>query len=612
MDRKVIAAAIQYEPAMFATPVNLEELYRLTEEAAQKGANLIVLPELATTGHCWSNRWELAPYVETIPGPTTELFLNITKRYGCYLVIGLAETDSDTGVFYNSAALLGPDGVVGRYRKTHLSVSDPRWAAVGNLGLPVFDTELGRIGIALSMDLEFPEPARVLALKGAEIIAFPCNWMGETCPSGLWMTRALENEVYLVAANRWGQERGIKYSGGSCVIDPRGKVLTYQGSGNGIIGADIYLNQSRGGTEDYNDRESVYRSGADLFSVPERIASWPKGFLGKRRPELYQQLMCFGHLWRPEQFFGLDRYNPLPPGRESTIGVVQFEPVPGSRENNLQRIKHWVEQAKRKQPELQLLVFPELATTGFIPNQMAELAEPIPGTATSMLRPLAMEHALYLVWGMAERAADGRFYQTAVMLGPDGRMHTYRKVHLLAEDEAWAKPGAALPLPIDTPLGRIGLLLSTDLLFPEAARCLATQGVDLLVVPSALGGSGLVGLEAGRNLEVCSPQNTDPFHWCIWRIRAWENSVFLAVANQASRGETRRDLNVSGVFGPVPYTRCEPCREIIANPAEGIMITAVSTSRGTPAGYEVRIKDNLRRRNTGLYQELIRSRRPHP
>ncbi len=606
--KKLTVAAIQYEPAMFATQVNLEELYRLTEEAAQKGANLIVLPELAATGHAWSNRWELSPYVDTIPGSTTDMFLNITQRYGCYLVIGLAEVDPDTGIFYNSAALLGPSGLIGRYRKTHLSISDPRWAAVGNLGLPVWDTELGRIGIALSVDMEFPETARVLALKGAEIIAFPCNWMGETCPSGLWMSRALENEVYLVAANRWGRERGIKYSGGSCIIDPHGDVLTYQGSGNGVVGTEITLNQSPQSAFDYN--AGPY--GTDYFGAPGGVLPSPRGFLTRRRPELYRQLMCFGHLWRAEQFFGLDRYNALPPGRESTIGVVQLEAVPGSRENNLQRIKQWVVQAKQERPELQMLVFPELATTGLVMNQMAELAEPIPGTTTSMLRPLAMEHALFLVWGMAERAPDGRIYQTAVMLGPDGRMHTYRKVHLLAEDQTWAQPGAALPLPIDTPLGRVGLLLGTDLLFPEAARCLATQGVDLLVVPSALSGPGPIGLEESRNQEVCSAKINDPFHWCIWRVRAWENSVFLAVANQASRGEAHRGLNLSGVFGPVPYERCEPCHEVLTDAAEGMLVTAISTSRGTPAGYNVRIKDNLRRRNTGLYQELVSLRPLQP
>jgi len=589
--KKVIAAAIQYEPAMYANQVNLEDLYSLTEKAALNGANIIVLPEMATTCYGWSNRWELAPYVETIPGATTDLFARITRQYGCYIVIGMAEVDPATGIFYNSAALLGPYGLIGSYRKTHLFISDPRWAAVGNLGLPVWDTNFGRIGIAICMDMEFPEVARVLALKGAEIIAFPCNWLGETCPSALWMTRAMENEVYIVAANRWGRERGVEFSGGSCVIDPQGNVLSYQGSGNGVIGAEFDLTK---------------KSDKSINPLPlGKIQTLPGEYLQRRRPELYRQLMCFGHLWRPEMFFGLDRYNPLPPGRESLIGVVQFEADSSSRDHNLFRIKQWVAQAKHEHPELQLLVFPELANTGLDLNRMDELAEPVPGITTTFISHLAIEYALYLAWGMAERGEDGQIYLTAVLVGPDGRMYTYRKVHLLAEDQIWARPGSTLPLPIDTPIGRIGLLLGTDLLFPEAVRCLATQGVDLVLAPSALTGSGPVGLDPNQNLEVCSVKKNDPYHWCIWRIRAWENSVFLAVANPASRGEVRRGLNLSGIFGPVPYERCEPCREVLEKAAEGLLVASISTSRANREGYKVRAKDNLRRRNTSLYRELV-------
>jgi predicted amidohydrolase len=588
--KKVVAAAIQYEPAMFAHQVNLENLYRLTEKAAKNGANIIVLPEMATTGYGWTNRWELAPYVDTIPGVTTELFSRITRQYGCYVVIGLAELELETGIFYNSAALIGPDGVMGCYRKTHLFVSDPRWAAVGNLGLPVWDTEFGRLGIAICMDLEFPEVARVLALKGAQIIAFPCNWLGETCPSALWMTRAMENGVYIVAANRWGQEREVNFSGGSCVIDSQGTILAYQGNGNGVIQAELVLGSQAATNIPLNEQPSQ---------------AWPGEYIRARRPELYRQLMCTGHQWKPETFFSLDKYNPLPPGREALIGVVQFEAIPGNRDNNLSRIKEWVVQAKQQHPHLQLLVFPELANTGMVKNKMGELAEPIPGFTTNFLSKVAMEHSIYLNWGMAEKGEDGQIYLTAVFLGPDGRMNTYKKVHLLPQEEDWARAGSGLPLPIDTPLGRIGLLLGTDLLFPESARCLATQGVDLILVPSSLTGSGPVGLDPSRNLEVCSSKLDDPFHWCIWRIRAWENSVFLAVANKAEKGEGRSGLNLSGIFGPIPYERCEPCQEILTESTEGLLVTPISTSRATREGYKVRVKDNLRRRNTSLYRELV-------
>jgi predicted amidohydrolase len=629
---KLLVAAIQYEPAMFAYEVNREELYHLTEKAAASGAKIIVLPEMATTGYGWSNRWELAPYVETIPGPTTELFSKITREYGCYVVIGLAEVDPVTGIYYNAAALVGPNGLVGRYRKTHLFVADPRWAAVGDLGFPVWETEFGRLGIAICLDLEFPEVARVLALKGAQIIAFPCNWLGEICPSGIWMTRALENEVYLVAANRWGRERGVKFSGGSCVIGPQGNILAFRGNGNGVVAAELSIRLTKSApepassvTESNQEPERQLDQQTDEqkeLQLREESASstrlehkqlepldgsfrLPGDYLMRRRPDLYHQLMCAGHLWRPETFFGLDRHSPLPEGRESLVGLIQFEAVPGNRDANLTRIQQWVTRAKQEQPGLQLLVFPELANTGLVTNKMSELAESIPGATSTFLSQVAVEHAIYLAWGMAERGEDGSVYITAVLAGPDGRIYTYRKVHLLARDEVWAQRGSALPMPIDTSLGRIGLLLGTDLLFPEAARCLANQGVDLIVVPAALAGPGPVGLSPEQNLEICSAKINDPYHWSVWRVRAWENSVYLIVANKAGKGEVRRGLNLSGIFGPIAYERSEAAQEILTDSMEGMLVKTISTSRTTREGRRVRAKDNLRRRQIGLYRELV-------
>src|SRR5438105_6394914 len=117
------AAAIQYEPTLGEKEKNVCELLRLVEEAAKHEARLIVLPEMATTGYCWESRAEVAPHVEPIPGPTTERFQQLATRYGCYIVVSLAEVDPTTDVYYNSMALLGPDGLVGTYRKIHSYIS---------------------------------------------------------------------------------------------------------------------------------------------------------------------------------------------------------------------------------------------------------------------------------------------------------------------------------------------------------------------------------------------------------------------------------------------------------------------------------------------------------
>ena len=150
-------------------------------------------------------------------------------------MVGLAEVDPETGIYYNSAVLIGPEGPVGLYRKTHAYISEPKWAKDGDLGLPVFETPIGRIAMTICMDACYPETARVPALAGADVICFPTNWLSEKSPSPSWMARAAENGVYLIAANRYGLERGVQFSGGSAVIDPDGAVQSVLDTGDGIV-----------------------------------------------------------------------------------------------------------------------------------------------------------------------------------------------------------------------------------------------------------------------------------------------------------------------------------------------------------------------------------------
>ncbi len=199
-------AAIQYEPVLGEKEKNVDDLLRLVEEAAQHDARLIVLPEMATTGYCWESRSEIAPYVEPIPGSTTDRFQRLATTYNCFIAIGLAEIDPATDVYYNSVVLLGPEGLVGSYRKIHSYISEPRWARDGDLGMPVWDTPLGRLAPMICMDAMYFEAARTPALHGADVLLFPTNWLDEKCPSSWWMARAFENGVYLIAANRYGCE----------------------------------------------------------------------------------------------------------------------------------------------------------------------------------------------------------------------------------------------------------------------------------------------------------------------------------------------------------------------------------------------------------------------
>ena len=139
-------ATVQFEPTMFEKERNVSRLLALCEEAAGCGAKLIVTPEMGTTGYCWFDREEVATEVEPVPGPTTRRFEALCRDHGCHIVIGMPEVDAD-GVYFNSAVLIGPEGVVGVHRKSHPYIAEPKWAAAGDVGHQVFETPIGRIAL---------------------------------------------------------------------------------------------------------------------------------------------------------------------------------------------------------------------------------------------------------------------------------------------------------------------------------------------------------------------------------------------------------------------------------------------------------------------------------
>jgi predicted amidohydrolase len=558
-----LAAAIQFEPTLFSKSANLEALLRLTREAAAAGAKLIVTPEMATTAYCWATRDEVASDVEPVPGATTERFAEIAADHDCWIVVGLAEVDPETGIYYNSAVLIGPEGPVGLYRKTHAYISEPKWAKDGDMGLPVFETPIGRIAMTLCMDACYPETARVPALAGADVICFPTNWLSEKSPSPSWMARAAENDVFLIAANRYGLERGVQFSGGSAVIDPDGSVQSVLDTGDGIVWGWIDPARAR-----------------DKHPFPDRS----EDLIADRRPDAYGAMTLNTYLWDPGDFHGLYGIRPLPEARRSRVAVVQCSPHSGDVAGNLDRVAREMGALA----ETDLVVFPELVVTGSVSDrETAEgLAETIPGPSTERLREIAALADAYLVAGLIERdARSGRLYNSAVLVGPDGVVGTYRKLHLAAEDRAWATPGN-LGLPtFDTPPGRIGMLLGYDALFPEAARSLALDGADIIACPSLLSWPPV--LPYGET-AVPMPPHVDvgptDGHYHLWRERERENNAHVLFANGAAPW-----LGWSGCFAAV--LESEPRQESLVRGArEGTATLEIETHGVSRAKNLVRMR----------------------
>jgi predicted amidohydrolase len=205
---------------------NLDELLRLFNEAADEGAQIAVGPEMSLSGYCFESREGIAPFVQEALGPAGTALGKLAKERGLYLIAAWAERDPATGIFYNSVFVFGPDGALAkRYRKIS---AECRWACPGPAAQDnVFDTPWGRMGLLICSDTYYGLPARVTAVKGAELIFVPANWPPSGLdPCELWRQRARENGIYLLAVNRSGQDRGMDCrTARSCAATPSGAAL---------------------------------------------------------------------------------------------------------------------------------------------------------------------------------------------------------------------------------------------------------------------------------------------------------------------------------------------------------------------------------------------------
>ncbi len=247
MRDKIKIAGVQMDPRIGAIEENLEKISQQARTAAASGADLIVFPECALTGYVFSSCQEAQPFMETIPGPSTDKLVNICRELGVYIVMGLLEKDGH--YCYNSAVLSGPEGLIGRYRKNHLPyLGIDRFVDGGNEAFRVYETQIGRIGLFICYDCTFPESARVMALAGADILALPTNWpQGRAkVPQHVIITRAFENKVHLVAVDRVGKENGAKFLGLSKIINAWGDTLAEAGSEDEeIIYGEVKLSEAR-------------------------------------------------------------------------------------------------------------------------------------------------------------------------------------------------------------------------------------------------------------------------------------------------------------------------------------------------------------------------------
>ncbi|HUN22437.1 MAG TPA: carbon-nitrogen hydrolase family protein [Anaerolineales bacterium] len=250
--------------------------------------------------------------------------------------------------------------------------------------------------------------------------------------------------------------------------------------------------------------------------------------------------------------------------REVTIACVQMKPILYEVESNLVKMGEYIATICSQQ-KVDFIVFPELATTGYECGvRFTDLAQRVPGSAVNVLAQRAAEYGVYIAFGMAAKEkVESVLYSAVVLIGPDGEyIGHYRKVHLKGEERMTFRRGLGFPV-FETNFGQVGLLTGYDLAFPEAARSLALDGAELLLVSA--------------NWEKGSEEELQIYT----QARAAENGCFVAVANRVGEDATVTFCGCSalvGSRGQIFATMAGELNPENNEPAEGYAISRLDLS----------------------------------
>lgn len=555
-------AAVEFNPQLFEFRKNIAPLCAIVEQAATEGAKIIVLPETATSGYIYKDRRQFDPYLDTVPGETTDAIAKLTKKFDCYVTVGIAEIDRATGLAYNTGALIGPEGYIGKYRKVGLNPDDQLWFTNGNVGYPVFDTKYGRLAMEICYDDTYWEIARTAAVKGAQIMCFMSSsdraLPGKPGSAGNHSTISAVQEinswngVALIATDRNNSETNpttgltVYYGGIAAIWSPTGKKL----------------GQAPGTTPGISATAPAKIVYATLD--PAEFDNPIKASFAERRPDIYTALTFFRSPTDPKA--SLERH-PV------NAQIVQFTPA-GDRDANYNTITSLLGKSAWKTGSGRLIVLPEYTLTGPPKDAAAAkaFAESLEGAGVQMLAGLANQNNAHMVFSMIE-ASEGKLHPTSVLLGPDGKViGTYRKTHLDGGEKAWATAGDTFPV-FDTAIGRIGMLLGGEVRFPEASGILSVHRADIIAIPSSWAGQYGGYLDVSPDLFAERyPANTMK----LWYSIAKTAQAYTLAANYVGGGYK----GSSGLFTLNPVDANDPA--IVASTAKEEALAVSFTTLADP------------------------------
>ena len=270
-----VVGGCQVAPRLGDLAANRDRVAAAVEEAVALGAELLVLPELVSSGYAFEDRAEARSCAELVDGPFVSALVRLAKEHGIVLVAGFCERSGES--LFNSAAVVDPSGLRAVYRKVHLWDRERLVFDAGREAPPVVDTRVGRVATMVCYDLEFPEFVRLPALAGAQLLAAPVNWPAHPAPDGerpaevvRVQADAAVNRMPVVACDRVGDERGVGWVGGTVVTDADGWVV-----GGGWADAD----------------EKIVLAEVDLSSADDKGIGGLSDIHADRRPDLYKEIL---------------------------------------------------------------------------------------------------------------------------------------------------------------------------------------------------------------------------------------------------------------------------------------------------------------------------------
>jgi predicted amidohydrolase len=464
---------------------NKENILRMIDKAADAHPQLMVLPE------CVYPAYYISPLIVKnsleFQKSTLELIAEVkekAKLYKCYIALGIVETDLIENILYNSALLINPEGrEISRFRKSYLWHFDSHWFCAGEQ-YPVIETEFGKVGMFICADGRLPEIVRCLSLQGADILIDLTNWVTSgfeketlTNPQVEYMipTRALENRVWIIAANKVGMEaKSILYCGKSAVFTPDGKVAKIASScQEEILFYEISLEK------------------AINKSIDNQI-----NIIDDHRPELYSELV------QPTDtlpIYSMMGKKSNPKNLNPVTAVVQME-FEDNFKKYLQKIEFFINNLLEQ--ETNIIIFPECNFN------FPESGDEVINKVKQIIKNRKILCAITLI-----EKADGSYYKTTFLIESGKLQGKYRKTHLEREEKNLFIPGD-LGLPVfRTSYGFIGIMIGYEGIFPEIARTLTLKGADIIIWPSKFSND--------RQINIC-------------RSRGAENKIFIACSNSIS------------------------------------------------------------------------------